>query len=439
MGRPRKAPRLEIEENDDFSSENTAFLPSIASPARPEAPVAVQRHRIVTEFEKEVPVDEIDGGPQPVVVDPEPGTTSPPSPALPEDVASLIQEVGSDEDRFQLKVWQLPNYQRDGRTDTTSRVYCGILDFTRDYESIIQSRWGLRGGDFKVDIIRNGKPLAGGSLPVLTCAPLQAEEPGAPLPPYGYVIEAPAAPLAEAAPAPPSLKAQLKELAELRQFMDTIFPRQSEPNPVAPPDPETALLSLLAKEPEVMDRVAKGALGKLMGDAPREENPWAEVALEAIKSGQAANMLQAGINALFNGLRSMTPTPQQVVAPPAANPMAQAPPPPLPEDVPSMIPAPSPEERVLSLAVDHCLASRPATVAATRILAIADQINDQAPEYSVDGYLQMFITMTPDQAIEFAAQFAERGPLLREVPDVAAWVAQLQAAIGAQLNAEGEE
>lgn len=438
MGRPRKNARAKDEKFPPFSEENEEF--SEEESAEDDGPPAVARqsHRIVTTFLKEVPVDELEGTPQHLVVEEEPATTREERAPLPDDVATLLAETGAGKDRFQLKVWRLPNYRKDGLTNSTARVYCATMDFTPDYEAVIQANWGSRGGDFKVDVIRNGKPLPGGSLPVFSCEPLASAEaadapPAPPLPPYpyGYVMEAEPQ---ERLP----LKAQLREMVELKTLMDSLFPRAEpaqNPAPVSS-DPDTALLSFLAKDPDVIDRVAKGTLGKLLGES-RDENPWADVAMEALKSGQAVALLNTGINALFNGLRSMAPQPQPIVAPPAPAPMAETPP--LPEDAPAMIPATSPEERVLSLAVEHCLASRPAAVAAARILAIADQINDQAPEYSIDAYLQMFVAMTPDQAIEFAAQFDARGPLLREMPTAAEWVSELQAAIGAQLNAEGEE
>lgn len=440
MGRPRKNARAKDEKFPPFSEENEEF--SEEESAEDDSPPAIARqsHRIVTTFLKEVPVDELESAPQHLVVEEAPTTTREERAHLPEDVATLLADTGAGKDRYQLKVWRLPNYRKDGLTNSTARVYCGIMDFTPDYETVIQSNWGSRGGDFKVDVIRNGKPLPGGSLPVFSCEPLASAEaadapPAPPMSPYpyGYVMEAEPQ---ERLP----LKAQLREMVELKTLMDTLFPRPEPAQNPAPAssDSDAALLSFLAKDPDVIDRVAKGTLGKLLGES-RDENPWADVAMEALKSGQAVTLLQTGINALFNGLRSMAPQPQHIVATPAAAPMAEAPPPQLPEDAPAMMPPTSPEERVLSLAVEHCLASRPAAVAAARILAIADQINDQAPEFSIDAYLQMFVAMTPDQAIEFAAQFDAHGPLLREVPTAAEWVSELQAAIGAQLNAEGEE
>lgn len=436
MGRPRKAPRPEMDETSDFSEENENFLPGEPESSPQDLVVARQRHRIVTEYEKAVPVEELEVRPQDLVVEGEPATSQPEaSGTLPEEVAALLQEAGSNANRYQLKVWRLPRYAEDGRTDTMSRNFCGVIDFTTDYESLIQSRWGQRGGYFKVDIIRNGKMLTGGSLAPFFVEPLSREEQQS-TQPISYVFEQESAPQ----PTPQPLKAQLKELAELKTLMDTIFPRpvqQANP-PAQASDPEAAFLSILARDTDVVDRLAKGTLGKLLGESPRDENPWADVVMEAIKTGQAANLLQTAINSIFNGLRSMTPQPQPVVVPPVASTTEPESLPPAAAPSPAAAPV-SPEDRVLAIAIHHCLARIPVQVAATRILAIADQINEQAPEYSVDGYLRLFVTMTPLQAIEFAATASPEGARLREVEHATAWVTELQQAIAAQLDQGGED
>lgn len=428
-------------EFNDFSAADESADDGLLQPR----PIARQRHRIVTEYEEQVPADEIGTRPQHIVVTPEPATIET---ELPPHIAAFLEMAGGSSDRWQLKVWRLPRYEIDARTNMQNRMFCGLLDLAPNYEEEIQRRWARAGSSnyFYAMVVKNGLFVKDGVLPVISCepfpgseapAPAQPAAPGYPFPPP-YLVETESAP---AAPAP-SMRQQFKEFFEMQKmFREAFGPDQAPPRAQnAPPeDDEAALLRVLAKDTDIVERVAKGTLGKLLGDRSQEDsNPWADVAMEAIKNGQAANLLQAGINALFNGFRSMVPQPQPVVVPPAgaqpAAPMPEAPPP------PQMEPAHlSPEDQVIQLAVNHCLQNRPPQVAAARIIAIADRLNDEAPQFSIDEYLKMFAAMPAADAIGLAAQLAPNGHELQPLPYAPAWVAELQRLIGEAIEGGPDE
>lgn len=446
MGRPRKYPR----QNGVVLPENTEEFnefDGIAGDESDEEPLlANQKVRIVTTFDRQVPADAVERTPQPIVVDHEPATMET---DMPPHIAEFLKAARESSDRWQLKVWMLPNYPKDTRTDQTRRQFCGLIDFGEDYEEEIQRLWARPGlsNAFLIAVVCNGRFVPKGTLPVISCLPLPGTEtaaaaapaaaPGYPFPPP-YIVETESTP---AAPAP-SMRQQLKEFFEMQKMFREAFGIDQAPPRVqsaAPEDDESALLRVLAKDTDIVERVAKGTLGKLLGDRSHEEsNPWADVAMEAIKNGQAANLLQAGINALFNGFRSMAPPPQHIVAPPAgapaAAPMPEAPPPPQME--PAQL---SPEDQVIQLAVNHCLMNRPPQVAAARIIAIADRLNDEAPQFSIDEYLKMFATMPPADAIGLAAQLTPNGSELQALPYAPAWVAELQRLIGEAIEGGPDE
>lgn len=408
-------------------------------------PIARQRHRIVTEYEEQVPADELGTRPQHIVVASEPATIET---ELPPHIAAFLEMAGGSSDRWQLKVWRLPRYEIDARTNMQNRMFCGLLDLAPNYEEEIQRRWARAGSSnyFYAMVVKNGLFVKDGVLPVISCepfpgseapAPAQPAAPGYPFPPP-YIVETESTP---AAPAP-SMRQQFKEFFEMQKMFREALVDQAPPrvqnNP--PEDDETMLLRVLAKETDIIKRVTKGALGQMLGEHSSEDSlPWqAQAILKAIESGQATSMLQGSINAIFQGLRSMAPQPQPVVVPPAgappAAPMPEAPPPPQME--PAQL---SPEDQVIQLAVNHCLMNRPPQVASARIIAIADRLNDEAPQFSIDEYLKMFAAMQPADAIGLAAQLTPNGSELQALPHAPAWVAELQRLIGEAIEGGPDE
>jgi len=115
---------------------------------------------------------------------------------------------------------------------------------------------------------------------------------------------------------------KLKELKLFRESIGVDIGQQSAQAAVT--DPKIAALQLIADNPDVMERIGKGIASTVLGAKHGDGDPWAEVAMEAVKSGQAANMLRSAIDAIFNGINGLFPKPQN--GPLAGvQPMAQAP------------------------------------------------------------------------------------------------------------------
>jgi len=105
---------------------------------------------------------------------------------------------------------------------------------------------------------------------------------------------------------------QMVKTAQAYQKLKKAFEPDVDPAaaPVAAPlDPKIAALQLIADNPDVMERIAKGISSTVLGQKHGDGDPWAEVAMEAVKSGQAANMLRSAIDAIFNGINGLFPKP----------------------------------------------------------------------------------------------------------------------------------
>jgi len=121
----------------------------------------------------------------------------------------------------------------------------------------------------------------------------------------------------DAAPAQmPSLKeymrAQreaLKEEFEMRKLFRELYWPAPEATPAqAPLDPKVAALQLIADNPEVMEKIGSGIAKTVLGSkGGGDSDPWADVAMEAIKNGQAAQIVREAIGALFNGINGLFP------------------------------------------------------------------------------------------------------------------------------------
>jgi hypothetical protein len=85
---------------------------------------------------------------------------------------------------------------------------------------------------------------------------------------------------------------------------EALFTRR-EPNPAPTPqpiDPEASVFQMLARDDGFVDKIAGGIIGKLMRDESSKDEPgWETVAMEAVKSGQAAAM----VNSLMSGLQGI--------------------------------------------------------------------------------------------------------------------------------------
>lgn len=236
--------------------------------------------------------------------------------------AKLKQELGErgigGEEQLRLRVDRLPYYDIDGRTgltaekefvrnficqkdfilsdeylDETAKLYGpGAYWFTLRHKTSILKNWHMKIG---------GAPIAPAAAAIVQTGDAPSHAMGAAATPIYPPHFAPHVP----APAPRTLKQELKELVETKRLMKELSD-DGAPSP-PPADPDVTLMTYLARDPTVMDKLSKGVLGKLLGSAPAERDEWAGVALELIKSGQALQIISATINAFFNGFGNLIP------------------------------------------------------------------------------------------------------------------------------------
>lgn len=437
MPRPRKAtqennvepliqlaPEIDQEEEEDEELDNRT--------------IATEQHRIVRTFVKHVPVEELTSEPEPAPAE-APATAAEFEPdAPPPHIARFLSEMGAASDRWQMVVYRLPEYHKDSRTDPARRKLCGMFDFTEDYEIEIQRRWARANtpNHFVVLVKKNGHYIKGGTLPVFSCEPAAVADrvntPGDALPastpqePIYIVNDAPAQPAQPPINPIKQLKEYLSLQKEIREAFGLPNPANVTTAPAAAPDPEVALLQVLAKDGSLVDKLAKSTLGKLLGEGGAiERDPWAEVAMEAVKSGQGAQILSSAISALFAGFGGLVQRQQPEASAPMPPPQQQAP---APQPAPAVAQLPDQpiEMQVLALVINHCARSIPPQIAANRVMGIADQINEQAPAESIDGYLSMFANMETAAALEMVKSLAANGETVAALPHAAEWTAELQ-------------
>lgn len=227
---------------------------------------------------------------------------------------------GSDSAGFVIRVYRLPNYRTDGKTALrgTAREFCDDIPALPDYLKTIKENWGagsyqleLRNSRMHIVKRRTVTVAAEFAPPLMQPARVRAvpngqsshaQERG---PVY---IEAPPP------PPPPDFKAQLKETIATLKLLRELEPEAPAYEPTArpqenPPSP-FSIENILMQNDKFVDTLSKGYLGKIFGkDGPAEDkDPWAEVAMETVKSGQAPQIIEALIGSLFKGLGGMIPS-----------------------------------------------------------------------------------------------------------------------------------
>ena len=247
-------------------------------------------------------------------------------------------------------------------------------------------------------------------------------------------------------------KDALKEHLEMAKLMREAYgftPEQQQPR-----SEEEVLTSAILKQPDVIETVVGNLVKRVGGKGGGDDEPWyADAVKDAIKSGQGAQIVKTAIDALFNGFKGLFPGGQN-------NGQAQMATAPLQtsgtvdgqgatdgrnvvsQEVPQgnqslqsgsgeanseggMLPAATSEEQALTLLIDHCRRNAPVNIAFDRLISYADWLNDNAPQYSIDGYLDLLGTMTTDQVIEFVKTLPG-GEQVVALPHAKEWCAGLQ-------------
>jgi hypothetical protein len=113
-----------------------------------------------------------------------------------------------------------------------------------------------------------------------------------------------------------------RRLKEMKMFRDAFGEPEHAAQTVAT-DPKIAALQMIAENPDVMAQIGKGIASTVLGKSAGDGDPWADVAMEAVKSGQAAQIVKTAIDSIFSGVNALFPRGQNGQAPMAT---PQAPP-----------------------------------------------------------------------------------------------------------------
>jgi hypothetical protein len=373
---------------------------------------------------------------------------------------------------LKLRIDRLPYYEADGRTGLNAeKEFVRIIDCQEDYVlndnylDDVAKTYGpgaywftLRHG---TSILRNWHKKVSG--PPIPGAPTSQANDGAPLaavqaPLFAHQFQQP-----HTQPQPRSFKQELKEFVETQELMRRLYTTEAPAAQAQPQlDPDTLLLQVLSKDEAVMERVSKGVLGKLLGEQTGEGPTWAEVAMEAIKTKQAAPIVESIVSGFFTGISNLIPKGNvngqpQMVTPPTSSSSGQENERQIPansetqpqsaeslaqslnsgmgaaDQIPTNI---TPEEQALRMLLDNCARQLPPQVAYDRLMLFADQINDQAPAYSIDSYFGMFARLDPQIALQIVNTAIPSAAQITSLPHAPEWTRQLQELIKADQGGE---
>lgn len=309
------------------SAEDAETLPT--GEEKPKIPTARQVHKVVTHFERQIPIDQAaeiagegaddfdDFDPDKIELDLEEEFI--------DEVEAFLEQHGiraDSEHTWSMVVERLPDYDRNRINSVQARrKSCGERPFTPDFEEDIRREFARPGlaNDFRVTIKRDGKFFRNWPH-VISLEP----------PPAAVIVEEdnkrhgvnglvmPQMPYPAAAPVTmDQLIKQARQFAELQK----IFAGASGIPPTAAArsldDEDTALLSLLKISPELTNRIQSKLVNKILnGDgAPLDAEPSTGRIIElALANGPAIieSLLQA-----FGVVRGQPlPAPQQSQNPP---------------------------------------------------------------------------------------------------------------------------
>lgn len=401
-----------------------------------ETPIATQRHRIVTEYTKTIPVEDEERDEIEEIEPAEPAVEAELDP-----IEALLREIGASPSTWTLVIDRLPNYQKDGAFHTRVKYSrCGTLPLTEDslrgegYIEEIQTRWARpgRANDFRLLVRKDNRIYC--YLPVLSIEPPDPEVIA-----KQTAIESPQInfQMPQGENSFDSFIKQAEKMARLREAMGWIAP-QTVQNSAASNEPlttERALLHLIAQDGDVIESFTsklKGVLRK--GDGAREIS-WMDLVFEAIKSDALPKMIREAKNLITeansNGQAQMGATQipftqnQQADIPTAQVPNDQATTPRAANGAPGVAP---PAIELLQFTVTACIQRLDVKEAARRVLSF-ESLN---PE--VTPYLNAFSEMPAEAAVQWIAASVPQAASIAQMPHAKQWTEELQKA----LFAEGE-
>jgi hypothetical protein len=252
---------------------------------------------------------------------------------------------------------------------------------------------------------------------------------------------------------PKSLAEQLREHREIDSMIYP--PRRESPAPAPAPQPqrseEEVLISAVARNPEIADKLTTGLFRKFLGGESLKEGPtWEDVAMKAVENGEASKLADALVNLVSTGLGSLAsafapkpaqaPNPAQAPQQPQATQAAQqaqanqgqpaqAP---LtvsvdsnPQPVQATQPPLSPQDEFISTLVSGCQQNTP-------IEQVRNYVNlalIRNPE--LEDSLDQLLNLPTDQLLALAVSIH---PPVAQTPHAKTWLESLVSA----LTAEGE-
>lgn len=424
MGRPKKSEAKIISESSALDIEGD------------EPVVAQQRHRIVTEYVKTVPVEDDDNND-----DDDDGDNAEVSEPLPDDpIEKLLREIGASTSNWMLVVDRLPNYQRDGMSHSRVKfVRCGMFALTPEllqgeaYIEEIQTRWARpnKPNDFRLCVRRDSRIYA--YLPVLTLEPpdpeVLAKVTANETPQFNFNLP-------QSENSFDSFIRQAEKMARLRDAMGWGAPAQQpqQQNPAQQPlTTEAALLHLVAADDSVMEKITNG-LSRLFrrAEGGAREIGLIDIAFEAIKNNTLPQLVREFRQMMIEGAQLNGQT--QMGAPSISHSPVERPQQPdiphlgketssyVPEGqggLPAQQPSP-PEIQLLNFAVGACAQQMPIAGA----VAWINSFEDRNP--SVASFIEMFLAMNPEEALQWLVAAIPQAQPIAAAPHAKQWIADLQ-------------
>lgn len=416
-------------------SDNTEeqITPESAGP-----PVARQTHTIVTKYQKEIPVDQIEPSQEIETIeseDPEQveyieypapriETSDDAPPAYQDAIGEMLRDLQVERRQFSwvMVVERLPKFEKDGRHDVgATRINCGTRPMSPDFIEEIRAQFARpnKSNHFRVTIKRNGKIYAHWPE-VISLEP----------PPPEVIAEIdrttvqPSAAAVAASITPPGFSETIEHIKALAKLRNVLFPEVANASASPVLSEEAALLKLVTANPGTLDQLSEKLGKRLFGESSEPSDSWLPIVKSAIDNGPSIiAQIFAGIQSLRSPEIAAAPAGSQFAPPPS---VSTAPPPATPP-----APAPPPEMVLLNSVIQYLQANAPAAAAA----AYVDGFGAQNP--TVEPMIDSFLSMSPDECLQFMNQFfPAAGPILTR-PGAAEWIAGLQAALK-QEEGEGE-
>lgn len=264
---------------------------------------------------------------------------------------------------------------------------------------------------------------------------------------------------------------QMRETAKMYRELKEAFEPNGVQHSQQPKDEDEVIANAIIKHPAVIETVVESIVKRVGGKSGGDSDaPWfADIIKDSITTGQLAPTVQGVVKALFpnglfgglfpggqnNGQAQMAQTQFSQSQPPGAetNNHPQAGQETLAGNQSSLQPATitdgqsdsantqttqqiTPEQHALSRLIQNCQRNVPVQVAYQQLVSYADAIEEQAPDYSIYGYIDLLGSMTTDQVLEFVKALP-RGETVIALPHCREWCEGLQKLI--QESQEGGE